>query len=153
MAHTGGPVHLRLEDKTSQRKEWPEGDCAGIPAGPCGWDGCTWQAERGRSTTSGRPDVRPWVGYVNSLTCCSVLTCSLHIFLIYCFLLSPISFFFLCPSSLSLSHFVLLIPLVFSRISWSVAPIFHILGILSFQFPKNFHSWSHLSLLNDPPPP
>lgn len=153
MSHTGGPVHLSLEDKTSQRKEWPNGNCARSPAGPCGWDGCTWQAERGRSTTSGRPDVRLWVGHVNGLTCYSFLTCSLNISLIYVFLLSPISLSFLYPSFLSLIHFVFLIPLVFSPISWSIAPIFLILGALFFHFSKNFHSWSHLSLLNDPLPP
>lgn len=61
-------MHLSLEDKTSQRKEWPKGSCAGIPAEPGGWDGCTWRAERGRSTTSRRPDVWPWAGHANSLT-------------------------------------------------------------------------------------
>lgn len=159
MAHTRGPVHLSLEDKTSQRKEWPKGDFSEIPEGPCGYDGYTWTAEWGRPTTNRRPDVLHWVGHVNSLTFCFFLTCSLNTFLIFFFPTEPYSFlpFFFFPLSLFslLLYFVLLIPPAFSHISWFWIPIFLILGTLlcSSIFPKNFHSWSHLSLLNDSPLP
>ena len=36
MAHTRGPVHLSLEDKTFPRKEWPKGYCSEIPPAPHG---------------------------------------------------------------------------------------------------------------------
>lgn len=114
MAQTRGPVHLSLEDKTSQRKEWPEGDFSEIPPGLCGSDSCTWRAERSRSTTSRSPDVLHWVGlnflfppdlfpkYLSDTFVSKPYSCLLLFF--------PLSLF-------SLLNFVLLIPLASSTIS------------------------------------
>ena len=140
MAHTGGPVHLSLEDKTSQRKEWPEGDFAGIPAGPCGCDSCTWRAERGRPTASRRPDVQHatqfhslflpdlFPKYISGIL--FPYWALLFLFLSFIPLFSlyyTLYFLFLWPflilPGLKLLFFLYLEPFLF------------------FQFPKNFHSW------------
>lgn len=138
MAQTRGPVHLSLEDKTSQRKEWLEGDLSEIPAGPCGYGSCTWGAGGSRPTTSRSPDVLHWVGlhllffpdlfpkYLSDIYI--FFPPEAHSFLLLFF---PLSLF-------SLLYFVLLIPLVFSHISWFCSSYFSYTWnpFIFFQFSK-----------------
>lgn len=137
MAHTRGPVHLSLEDKTSQRKEWPKGDFSETPAGPCGCDGCTWRPEWGRSTTNGRAGGLHWVGHVKSFAFCSFLTWSRNIFLIYNFFpTEPYSFLPFIFFSLSLFP---LSSALWTSYSSSLFSYFLVLQLLFFLYLEPFY--------------
>ena len=153
MAHTRGPVHLSVEDKTFPRKEWPKGYYSEIPSAPHGMTAAPgrlneiYHQQETRCPVLGRPCQQSYLLFLPDLFPKHLSDTYFPYWALFLFSFRFLSFIpplsvILCTYSSSFCSYFLVQQLL----------LFHTLGNLLFSssFPKNFHSWPHLFSLNDP---